>query len=154
MDIRFINPLLSSIVNVLSTMAALEAKPGKPVIKQGVAAPGVVTGMIELKGAQATGSIAISLTRPVILDIARRMLRQEFDEVDDMVVDLAGELANMMAGGGKAQLSEQGYEFDLTLPNVIAGTGHDINHTVNGPVVTIPFQAGTGEFFVEVCFAE
>jgi len=141
-------------VNVLSTMAALESRPGQPVIKQGIAAPGVVTGMIELKGAQATGSMAISLTRPVILDIARRMLQEEFHEVDDMVKDLVGELANMMAGGGKAQLSEKGYEFDLTLPNVIAGAGHEINHTVNGPVVSIPFQSEPGEFVVEVCFAQ
>jgi chemotaxis protein CheX len=135
-------------------MAELKPDAGKPVIKKGRKAFGIVTGIMHLKGDRTSGSIAISFSEAAILDIARRMLKEEFNSVDDMIKDLVGELANMMVGGGKALLYEDGYNFDLALPRVIAGEGHYIKHSVHGPVINIPFKTESGEFFVEVCFEE
>ena len=152
MDVRFVNPVLKSIVDVLTTMASLEPQVGKPAVKQGLAAPGIISGVIALKGSNVDGSVAISLAEPVILDIARRMLCEEFTEVDGEIQDLVGELTNMMAGGGKAALSEQGHEFELTLPRVLVGEGHEINHAVEAQTISVPFTTDVGEFHVEVCF--
>ena len=133
-------------------MATLDPQIGTPVIKQGVIASGIVTGIIDFKGPRINGSIAISLAKPVILDIAQRMLSEPFTEIDEVILDLVGELTNMMAGGGKATLSEQGYDFDLTLPRVLVGDGHEINHFIMAQTIIIPFRTDSGEFFVEICF--
>lgn len=151
MDARYINPVLDSIINVLSTMAHMTPKPGKPVIKNDSQARGVVTGLIDFSGKQATVSTAISFPQPVILEITKRMLRIELEEVDEMVMDLVGEIANMMAGGAKASLEKEGYDFELTLPKVAAGEEHEIKHSINAPVVLLPFNTESGEFFVEIC---
>lgn len=151
MDVKFVNPMLDSIINVLTMMASIQPVAGKASMKQGKNALGVVTGMIDLKGPQVMVSTAISFSKPVALEITKRMLRIEPEDVDDMVQDLVGEISNMMAGGAKAKLEEQGFNFELTLPSVIVGDKHEINHTVDGPIVLLPFKTDAGDFFVEIC---
>ena len=151
MDVKFVNPVLESIVNVLSTMANLTPEAGKPSIKVGEDARGVVTGMIDFSGSKAKVSTAISLSRPVAIEITKRMLREEPEDINDMVEDLVGEIANMMAGGAKAKLEEQGYDFELTLPSVISGEQHVVKHTVDAPIILLPFSSDAGDFFVEIC---
>jgi len=152
MDAKFINPILSSIVNVLTTMAQLEVKPGKPSVKTDDIALGVVTGIISMEGESTRGSIAISFPKPVILEIVKRMLRIESGEVDDMALDLTGELANMVMGGAKGILHEDGFDFGLSLPEVFSGENHVVKHPYTGPKILLPLQTDTGEFFVEICF--
>jgi len=139
-------------VNVLSTMAQMQPKPGKPSLKQDDKALGAVTGIIAMEGPQAKGSLAISFPKAVILDIHKRMLHEEKSEVDDMVKDLTGELANMVLGGAKRLLEEEGYSFGLTLPSVQAGDGEPVVHPYKGPKILLPFSTDVGEFYVEICF--
>ena len=153
MDVKFINPVLDSIVNILVTMANLEPVAGKPSIKSDNISLGVVTGMIDLAGKQANGSVAISFSREAAFEIVKRMLRTEPAEVDEMVRDLVGEIANMIAGGAKAKLQDKGYDFELSLPTVFAGEDHEVNHSVSGTTVVLPFKTDVGDFFVEICFA-
>jgi len=151
MDVRFVNPVLDSIVNVLSTMASMTPEPGQLSLKQGSQALGVVTGIIDFKGSQAHVSTAISFSKPVVLEITERMLRTRPDDVNDIVEDLVGEISNMMAGGAKGKLEQEGYDFDLTLPSVITGENHEVQHRATGTIILLPFKTEVGEFFVEVC---
>lgn len=154
MDVRFINPVLDSIINILSTMAQMTPQLGKPEIKQGCDAKGEVSGLIDMIGKQASGSIAITFTSEAALCLARRMLRTEFNQVDDMVRDLVGEMANMIAGGAKARLQEIGYDFELTIPTIRHGQGHYIEHRVDAPTILLPFSCDGGDFYVEVCLVD
>jgi len=152
MEAKFINPFLSSIVNVLSTMAQLQPKPGKPSLKTKNVAPGVVTGVIAMNGKQVKGSLAISFTAPAIFDIGKRMLGDDLTAVDDTVKDLTGELTNMVLGGAKSIFTEEGYDFDLTLPEILTGENHIIDHKVEGPKIIMPFNIESGTFYIEICF--
>lgn len=154
MEAKFINPVLTSMVNVLSTMAKLNLAPGKPCLKQDDKALGVVTGIMAMEGSQAKGSLAISFPEEVILDIYKRMLHQEKTEVDDMAKDLAGEIANMVIGGAKKILLDEGYDFGLSLPSVVAGVDHIVEHPYQGRKILLPFSCEPGDFYVEICFQE
>ena len=154
MDVKYVNPVLDSIVNVLSMMAQMKPEAGKPSIKEGSEAQGVVTGLIDFKGSQNAVSTAISFSRPVALEITKRMMHTDPEEIDDMVQDLVGEICNMMAGGAKGTLEAQGYDLELTLPSVFTGEHHEIKHTVSGPVIVLPFTTEVGDFFVELAYAE
>ncbi len=135
-------------------MASLKAEPGKPEIKKTNIAKGDVTGLIGMASEQAKGTLAITFTEPVILDIAKRMLHEEFQTVDSTVTDLVGEITNMVTGGAKRILSEQGYRFDMAIPSVVAGKGHTIRHKSKAPIIMVPFNTEAGSFFVEVCFED
>lgn len=154
MQAKFINPFLVSMVNVLTTMAQLEVKPGKAALKTDDEARGVVTGLIALEGEQARGSMAVSFPEAVILDICKRMLGDEKTEVDDEVKDLTGELANMLLGGAKKIFESEGYDFGLTQPKVLSGAEHRVEHPYKGVKIILPFTGVSGEFYVELCFED
>lgn len=150
--VEFVNPFLQSILNVLSTMAKLEAKPGVPAIKTSEIARGDVTGIIGMAGEQAKGTLAITFTEKVILEVANRMLGDELTVIDDTVADLVGEITNMVTGGAKKLLGEEGYRFDMAIPSVVAGKDHVIRHKSKAPIIIVPFSSDAGDFFVEICF--
>jgi chemotaxis protein CheX len=154
MNVEFVNPFLDAILNVLNTMAMLEAKPGKPAIKTNQVASGDVTGLIGMTSEQAKGTLAITFSEPVILDITKRMLGEEVTMIDDTVTDMVGEITNMVTGGAKKSLSEKGYRFDMAIPSVVAGKNHIIHHKSRGPVIIVPFNTESGDFFIEICFEE
>ncbi|MEE8059386.1 MAG: chemotaxis protein CheX [Pseudomonadales bacterium] len=153
MNVKYINPLLESTINVLSTMAMVEATPGKPSIKNGSKPLGAITGMIDLSGKQVHGSLAISFSTLAILHITKKMLSETVDSIDDTVVDVVGEIINMITGSAKRIYSEEGMDFELTLPTVIVGTDKPINHSVQGNPILLPFTTEAGEFYLEFAFS-
>lgn len=152
MDTKFINPFLNSVHNVLSTMAMMEIKPGKPEIKKDTTARGDITGLMGMTSEQIKGSIAITFTEPMILEICNRMLGEKPESLNDTTADLVGELTNMITGGAKNLLNEMGYCFDMAIPAVVSGHKHAINHKSDGPKIIIPYKSEDGEIFVEICF--
>ena len=60
MDARLINPVLTTIVNVLSTMANVQASMGKPELKQNEESLGEVTGLMSMNSSKVRASLAIS----------------------------------------------------------------------------------------------
>ena len=151
MDAKFINPVLTAVVNILETMAQITPKPGKPELKPDDTARGVISGFIDLAGSDTRVSVAVTFSKAAILDIGSRMMRMELKELDDTIKDLVGEMANMVAGGAKANLQEAGYDFNLTLPSITVGEAHQIKHSVEGVTLILPFSIEAGEFYVEVC---
>lgn len=152
MKAEFINPFLESMINVLSTMAQIQAKPGKPNLKGDNVAKGDVTGIIGMAGEQAKGSLAITFTDKAIMHIASQMLGETIDTFDESLGDVAGEITNMVTGGAKRILSERGYKFEMAVPSTIIGKNHTITHNTKGPTVLIPFETDAGAFYIEVCF--
>lgn len=104
MNAEFLNPVLRSLANVMQMMAQLEAKVMKPSIKDDVIAKGEVTGIIEVKGKNVNGSLSLTFSKALILELARRMLRMQPTDIDDAVKDLAGEMTNMVIGGAKSEM--------------------------------------------------
>jgi len=154
MNVAFINPFLTAIMNVLSTMAMMEVTPGKPMVKKTEVACGDVTGIIGMASERAKGTLAITFTEKVILEITKRMLGEEISKIDDTVADMVGEITNMVTGGAKKALSEKGYRFDMAIPSVISGKDHVIRHKSKAPIVIVPFNTSAGDFFIEICFEE
>lgn len=151
MNVRYINPVLTSILHVLDAMAKIQAKPGKPVLKGDDIACGEVTGILSISNESHSVSFALTFAEATILEIAFRMLHQRLSQINPLVLDLTGELANMMTGGAKGLLEEQGFQFTMSLPAVVWGKAHIVAHKVTGPKILIPFKSDIGSFSVEIC---
>lgn len=154
MNVEFVNPFLGALVDVLATMAQTEAHRGPLSLKRDETALGEVTGLIDLKGSQATGSLAVTFSESAILAIFQRMLGEIRETVDAEVADLVGELTNMVTGGAKKVFAEKGLDFAMATPVLLTGAGHAIHHPVRGPTVLVPFYSDAGAFYVEVCFGK
>ncbi|MEW8014909.1 MAG: chemotaxis protein CheX [Candidatus Sedimenticola endophacoides] len=154
MQALFINPFLHAIQDVMTTMARIDATPDKPTLKRDSHAFGDVTVLIGLSDKQAQGSLAISFHESVILDITRRMIGERQSQLNDTITDMVGEITNIVSGGAKRALSEQGYDFDLAIPGVITGKGHEIRHPHSSKTILLTFTTEAGRFFVEINFRE
>lgn len=154
MDVRLINPVLETMLTVLGTMANVRPNVGKPSLKNDEIARGEVTGIMSMVSPQARASLAITFTKPVIIDIVRRMLGEEIKDIDDTARDLTGEMANMVVGGAKNLFAAQGYDFNMSSPNILSGKGHTVNHQFSGKTILLPFTADSGQFFIEICFED
>ncbi len=65
---------------------------------------------------------------------------------------MIGEITNMVCGGAKRILGENGYEFELATPTIISGKGHEIHHKVSGPKLLMPFISSFGKAYIEISF--
>ena len=152
MKADIINPFLSSVANVLSTMAMLEVTPGKPSIKSDTSSRGDVSGIIGMTTTTINGSMAITFPANVAFEIANRMLGEKVTEINETVTDLVGELTNMVVGGAKGLLQEKGYDIGMATPVVVTGKDHEVIHKAQGQNILMPFNSEPGTFYVEVCF--
>lgn len=152
MNVEFINPFLSSLINVLSTMAQTQLKPGKPCIKTDEIACGDVSGLIGMVGPQTRGSFSITFDEELALTIMERMLGERPDAIDEEVTDMVGEITNMVTGGAKNLLGEKGFDFDMATPIVVSGKGHTITHKSQGKKIIMPFSCDAGNANIEVSF--
>ncbi|MGL1957154.1 MAG: chemotaxis protein CheX [Colwellia sp.] len=154
MNVEFINPFLSSMLNVMSTMAQMELTPEKPKLKKDEIALGDVSGLIGMVSKQAKGSLSITFDGPLALATMKGMVGEAPDEINEEITDLVGEITNMVTGGAKRMLSEKGIEFDMATPIVVSGKDHTIHHKAKGPIVIIPLKSDKGRAYIEFSFDE
>lgn len=154
MQINFLNPVLRACNNVMVTMAGLELQAGKPYkLKPHTPVSGKsVTGLISMHSRIRRASVAIVFSEAALINTAEKMLPQKQQIIDSVAIDLVGELSNMILGGTKGMLEEEGYDFDMSLPTVMIGHDYFIPHQTNSPIVRIPFASSGGAFYVEASF--
>jgi chemotaxis protein CheX len=150
---QFVQPFIDSMSKVLVTMARIKPSTDAPDFVNKDLPPADITGFIPLSSPQTQGSLVLSFPKKVILHIAENMFEEKFETIDNDIIDLVGELTNMVTGNAKALLDEKGFSFGMDTPTVIKGTGQTISHVgFSGTVVVVPFNTAAGEFYVEVCF--
>ncbi len=151
MNADYINPFLNAAVNVLTTMAFVNPKAGKPFLKKGNKAQGDISGIIGLTG-HTKAVVIFTFTKEAALKIVSSMLGESYTELNQDICDAVGELTNMLSGDARRALAEKGYIFEAGLPSIIKGPGHEIVNLTSGPTVVIPFDVDGATFVVEASF--
>jgi len=97
-----------------------------------------ITGMVGFAGTY-SGMISIHCPVPLALKITSNMLGQNSDDVDSDLKDAIGEIANMLGGSVKQELSKGGLDIKLSIPTVISGENYTINSLADNDCVVVPF---------------
>jgi len=150
MDVRFVNPFLEATVEVIQTMAFIEPVAGKPFLKGDNVAQGDISGIIGITGST-TGSVALSFSESCIVKIVSNMLGEEITSLNGEIKDAVGELTNMVSGGARRRLEQEGFNLKAAIPTVVYGKSHCIAHVLGGPSIIIPFKTDYGSFVADVC---
>ena len=153
MNVEFINPFINATTSVLETMCMMSSTPGKPYVKKDNKATGDVSGVLGLAGEQ-TGSFAVSFSESCIIKVVSNMLGEEITALNKDVEDAVGEITNMISGGARKELGDNGFHFEMALPTVVMGKNHSITHVGSNNTIVIPFTTEAGPYAVEVSFAE
>jgi chemotaxis protein CheX len=147
MDVSYVNPFISATINVFKTMLRTEIRAASPKLKAQPYPSYDVSGIIGLSG-DAQGSIALSFPKLLALKIVSTMLGADIKVIGPEITDGIGELANIVAGNAKQDLSR--FNMSISLPNVVIGKNHILTAPSGSPTMVVPFSCGLGEFAMEV----
>ena len=146
MDVRYINPFLSSIKNVFETMLGMPFNLGKPHIKPDQTPLYDVSAFIGLTGG-VTGCVVLCLSEPMALTMASALCGSNLKEIGPDATDAIGEIANMIAGNAKKDFPE-GNNL-ISVPTVVQGR-HKVKYPRGLPIISIPCETSVGRLIVDV----
>ncbi|MBU3918254.1 chemotaxis protein CheX [bacterium] len=153
MKVEYLNPFIFATRKVLKMMAFMDSKPKKPYLKEMGNNKGLgdISSVISVSG-ECKGSIGISFQTKCIIKVAYQMFSEEYDGLTDEIVDMVGEIVNMVSGDARQELVKLGFHFSAGIPVTTTGNGHELIHSVKDRIIVIPFETEYGEFFIETCF--
>lgn len=100
MDVKYINPFINAAQTVFKTMLNIDAKMGKPNLKNERTTSGDISGIMGLAGDR-KGTICISFHDKGALFVFKTLVGEECDSVNSEVVDSIGELTNIISVRGR-----------------------------------------------------
>ena len=144
------NLLGTAVGEVFATMLTLDVQSEEP---PHTYAPGesLLAACIGFSGA-ANGAVALYMTASCAHAFAARMLgmeREEFDG-DEMINDAMGELINMIVGGVKSRLCDEGMPCVLSIPTIIRGQTFSISATCKADQRVLGFRCGDEKIALEL----
>jgi chemotaxis protein CheX len=151
MNFELINPFITSTSNVITTMATMDISEGKALECKELP-PTDVTGILNMVSDNVEGVLAVSFTKPVIFELTKRLVGIEPTDIDDVVEDMVGDITNMVYGGAKTILDDEGYNFDMAIPNVIQEPDINIDFPQDCMLASITFETEVGDFYVLISF--
>ncbi len=148
MDVRYINPFMKSIKNLFQTMLTTDVSFGKPFVPRpdDDSRPDV-SGVIGFSG-DASGAVVIAFGKETAVRAASQFAGTNLHLDHPDFADAIGELANMIAGGAKAEF--EGLDVNISLPSVIVGERHEVTNSKVHPGLAIPCNTPLGNFRVHV----
>jgi chemotaxis protein CheX len=103
-----------------------------------------ISGLIALSG-EAKGIVAISMKTQTALDITRILTGSTHTYLDSDVVDMIGEVVNIISGNVKKNLEET-YKLIISLPYIIKGKAHLVVIPIERTrLLCIPFKIFTDQ---------
>ena len=93
-----------------------------------------------------SGFLALHVSSEDACKIASAMLGDSYQEVDDIVFDAIGELANMVGGSLKKYSSRYGEPFKISVPTIVRGNDYETHVAKDAQKSTFSVRA------ISVCF--
>jgi chemotaxis protein CheX len=147
MNVRYINPFVTSTKNVFATMLNTHVLIGKARVREPDEARADVAALIGFSG-DASGSVRLCFSRITAVRVASKFAETDVAPASPELADALGELANMVAGHAKASL--EGLDVSISLPRVLLGGTDALPAGSHSPVLVLPCDSALGRFSVEV----
>jgi chemotaxis protein CheX len=123
------------VVNYFSEVTGEPCEMGIPYIKENEPVIADYTGLIGISGSR-KGAVYVTSPRSMLSEIAGIILGEE-DPAEELIVDMAGEIANTIAGNVRETF---GSSFMISVPIVIKGAPKDVIIRLAPPVFVIPVK--------------
>lgn len=150
MDVKYINPFITSVRDLFTTMIKVPFSLGKPHLKTDAMPFYEISSVIGLSGS-VTGSVVVNLSKPVAFQLVQGLTGEEVKELDDDCTDALGEIANMIAGGAKKDFP--GEKNCISTPNIIIGK-HRMIYPSGLPIICIPCETSSGRLSIDIAIKE
>lgn len=150
-EMQYLSPFIENTTKVLQTMAGTQASFREVYFSNDLRIFGDISGIIGLSG-NSEGTAAITLYWDLASIIISRMMKVEQEQINaEYIHDGVGELINMISGSTKKVFKGTPYHFNLSLPTVVVGSGHQMGHPDGLSIAVLIFDVGESSFVLQVC---
>jgi chemotaxis protein CheX len=148
---EYLHSFIKNTCAVLKTMASLEVVFREVYFTHDFRIFGDISGIIGLSG-EAEGMLCITLYWPLAQTIIANMMNVDEDQINaELIHDGVAEIVNMISGSTKKDFVGKPYHFEISLPSVVVGSGHQIGHAENTPIAVLIFEVHCQYFALQVC---
>lgn len=137
---------ITSAKAVFTTMVGCDLEVGPIVQNSTYRAKHELSGIIGFTG-KVQATVVISLDKEVAFAVAEAFLGDKPNTINADVLDLVGELSNMIAGGAREKLNISGV--GLGLPTAISGKDHIVCFDQGIEITHVPFVTPWGNLTVD-----
>ena len=160
--LEFSKPFIEAAKNVFETMVFTKLDPQKPFIKKDNVSRGDISAVLGMSGEVDTDGEKRDYKAMLILSwpyqsyykVASAMLMETYEEYNDDIADVGGEISNMIMGNAKRDLAGMGYTSNMSIPSMVEGAGHTIKYPPGTIIIVIPINSAHGTMFMELCYRE
>ena len=147
----YIMPFVDSTHKVLSKMADMKPEFKGVYFCNTFRIFGDVSGIIGLTG-QAEGTVVITFYWDLARRVISNMMQVDTSKINaEIIHDGVGEIINVISGATKRQFVGKPYHFELSLPTVVMGSGHQIGHPEDASIAMLLFDMDGSSFALQVC---
>lgn len=147
--VEHINPFVKATMETFKSMVHTAVAPGKIMLVSGSPLKYDISGIIGLSGG-AKGTVSLSFPRVTALKAVSEFIGEKVVALDETVKDAVGEMANIVAGAAKKDLTQ--YKISISLPSVIIGENHQVQGGKEVTPLAVPFESPLGNFHLVVSF--
>lgn len=137
---------IDEVVNYFSNLSDEPAVMGVPFVKPDEAIIQDFTGLIGVSGAR-KGGIYLTASRKMAVKAADLLLKPEIEKTDEILIDLVGEITNIIAGNVRKVFGSQ---FMISVPIVLKGDISELSFKLRKPVYIIPINWKETKSFLAV----
>lgn len=150
-ELEYIDTFIKHTINVLKTAASMEVSFEEVYFENDFKIFGDVSGLIALSGG-AEGILGITFYWPLAQKIIARMMDTDEDKINaELIHDGVAEMVNMIGGSTKNDFVGKPYHFEISLPSVILGGGHQLGHAEKSPIAVLIFKVDFQYFALQIC---
>jgi chemotaxis protein CheX len=150
-EMEYLAPFINSTKHVLKTMASMDAEYKELYFPSDFRIFGDVSGIIGLSG-KAEGTAVITFYWDLARKVISHMMRVTEDQINaEFIHDGVGELINMISGFSKKSFVGKPYHFELSIPTVVMGSGHQIGYPEEASIALLIFDVEKNSFALQVC---
>lgn len=152
MNVEFMNPFVSSAINVLSSEVNATVKKGRLSLETGDLISDEVTVLIGVTG-NVEGQVFYGMKEKTAKKLVSAMMGEEVLVFDEFAQSGISELGNVITGKAGVGLEQSGYPCNLSPPTLILREGTNIS-TLNINRILVPLLTQYGEVVVHVGLRE
>ena len=149
-DVKVLNAFIKSTKEIVKTNTRTEPSFLKPVVGEDVKLQIVVAGRMQLARDGGKGTMAFCMELDSAEDITRAvfMLPEDAKVTDADIKDVTSEICNQICGKSKLALKNEGYSFDIGIPEIHQGQPKDLIAVLGFPKISLIFAYNKKQFYV------
>jgi chemotaxis protein CheX len=151
-NVKFLNPFVNAAAEVLEIECGMSSHRGNITLQKTALTADEITVMISLIG-HVQGVVLYGLSVATGLALVSRVMSQEFLELDNLAQSGIAELGNVITGRATVNMSQAGYEANISPPTLIIGQGTQIS-TLDFARIVVPIMTELGTVTAHLALRE